>query len=152
MLREQRMLGSPPAVTHLAMPARTPCWICWSGSGEAGEYRRRHAHGAALSFLACLSGLEQWLGAAQIPYAVFGSVAAAAWIDQGTSLDFDRPGAREPAERIPDIDLLVPRASLDRVKGYARAARRGAASSRSASTRSGPNAGSTSGPARRCPS
>ena len=67
--------------------------------------------------------LEQWLVAAQIPYAVFGSVAAAAWIDQGTSLDFDRPGARHPVESIPDIDLLVPRASLDRVKRYARAAR-----------------------------
>lgn len=74
-------------------------------------------------FLASLARLEQWLVAAQIPYAVFGSVAAAAWIDQGTSLDFDRPGARHPVECIPDIDLLVPRASLDRVKRYARAAR-----------------------------
>jgi hypothetical protein len=53
-----------------------------------------------LSFLACLGRLEQWLGAQQIPYAVFGSVAAAAWTGQGASLDFDRPGARDPAERI----------------------------------------------------
>jgi hypothetical protein len=75
------------------------------------------------SFLACLAGLEQWLASEQIQYAVFGSVAAAAWTDQGMSLDFDRPGARDPAERIPDIDLLVPRSSLDKVKGYARAAR-----------------------------
>lgn len=77
------------------------------------------------SFLACLAQLEQWLASQQIPYAVFGSVAAAAWTDRGASLDFDRPGAHHPSERIPDIDLIVPRASLNRVKGYARAARRG---------------------------
>jgi hypothetical protein len=77
-------------------------------------------------FLASLQRLEQWLTAEQIPYVVFGSVAAAAWIDHGASLEFDRPGARHPAERIPDIDLLVPRARLDQVKRYARAARHGA--------------------------
>jgi hypothetical protein len=77
------------------------------------------------AFLASLQRLEQWLAAEQVPYAVFGSVAATAWIDQGASLDFDRLGARHRAERIPDIDLLVPRASLHQVKGYARAARRG---------------------------
>ena len=33
------------------------------------------------SFLACLAQLEQWLASQQIPYAVFGSVAAAAWTD-----------------------------------------------------------------------
>ena len=75
------------------------------------------------SFLASLERLEQWLGAEQIPYAVFGSVAASAWTDQGASLDFNRPGARHPVDSIPDIDLLVPRGSLDRVKRYARAAR-----------------------------
>ena len=78
-----------------------------------------------LSFLTCLAQLEHWLASEEIPHAVFGSVAATAWIDRGVSLDFDRPGARDPAERIPDIDLLVPRASLDRVKRYARAARCG---------------------------
>ena len=77
------------------------------------------------SFLVCLAQLEQWLASQQIPYAVFGSVAAAAWTDLGASLDFDRPGAHHPSERIPDIDLIVSRASLNRVKGYARAARRG---------------------------
>jgi hypothetical protein len=78
-----------------------------------------------VSFLASLARLERWLDAEQIPYAVFGSVAAAAWTDQGASLDFDRLGARDPAEKMPDIDLLVPRASLDRVTRYARAARHG---------------------------
>ena len=52
-------------------------------------------------------------------------MAVAAWTDQGASLDFDRPGAHHPAERIPDIDLIVSRASLNRVKGYARVARCG---------------------------
>jgi hypothetical protein len=78
-----------------------------------------------LSFLTCLGQLDRWLASEEIPYAVFGSVAVTAWIDGGVSLDFDRPGARDPAERIPDIDLLVPRASLDRVKRYARAVRCG---------------------------
>jgi len=89
-------------------------------AGDPASMDRRSA------FLASLERLEQWLAAEQIPYAVFGSVAAAAWIDQGASLDFDRPGARHPAETIPDIDLLVPRARLRQVKRYARAARRGA--------------------------
>jgi hypothetical protein len=77
------------------------------------------------SFLACLAQLEQWLTRQQIPYAVFGSVAAAAWTDCGASLDFHRPGAHHPADRIPDIDLIVPRNSLDSVKAFARVARCG---------------------------
>jgi hypothetical protein len=52
-------------------------------------------------------------------------VAAAAWTDHRISLDFDRPGARHPFERIPDIDLLVPRSSLHKAKRYAQAARCG---------------------------
>jgi hypothetical protein len=86
---------------------------------QPGGYTDRRS-----AFLTSLERLEQWLGAEQIPYAVFGSVAAAAWTDQGASLDFSRPGARRPADSIPDIDLLVPRASLDRVKRYAHTARR----------------------------
>lgn len=81
--------------------------------------------GRRSAFLSCLQRLKRWLAAEQIPHAVLGSVAAAAWTDQGASLDFDRPGARHPAERIPDIDLLVPRDRLDQVKGYARVARLG---------------------------
>jgi hypothetical protein len=79
---------------------------------------------AQSEFLAALTRLERWLTSEAIPYAVFGSVAAAAWTDHGTSLDFSRP-ARDPAERMPDIDLLVPRASLTTVQHYARAVRRG---------------------------
>lgn len=77
------------------------------------------------SFLAVLARLEQWLASQHIPYAVFGSLAAAAWTGQGESLGFDRPGARHPAERVPDIDLLVSRASLAQVRAYADAARCG---------------------------
>ncbi len=51
-------------------------------------------------------------------------MAASAWIDYGASLNFNRPGARDPAERVPDIDLLVPRASLTAVKPYASVSRR----------------------------
>lgn len=80
---------------------------------------------ARAAFLSALARLERWLARERIPYAIFGSVAVSAWTDQGASLDFDRRGARHPAERVPDIDLLVPRASLGAVKGYARAARRG---------------------------
>lgn len=85
----------------------------------------RSLAGRRASFLACLAQLGEWLDAEQIPYAVFGSVAASAWLDQGAALDFNRPGARHPAESIPDIDLLVPRASLDWVQGYASTARTG---------------------------
>lgn len=74
-------------------------------------------------FLAVLARLERWLTAEQIPHALFGSVAATAVIDHGLSLDFDRPGAHNPAERMPDIDLLIPRARLGAVKDYARAVR-----------------------------
>lgn len=77
------------------------------------------------AFIAALALLGQWLDSERIPYAIFGSVAASAWTDRGASLDFDRPGARDPAERIPDIDLLVPRASLQAVRAYARVARAG---------------------------
>lgn len=76
-------------------------------------------------FLRRLARLEQWLAGQQIPYAIFGSLAATGWTDHGASLDFDRLGAHHPAERIPDVDLLVPRASLAKVVSYARTARRG---------------------------
>jgi hypothetical protein len=69
-------------------------------------------------YLDKLANLEQWLEDKQLPYALFGSLAASAYIDQGRSLDFNRPHAHEPTERVPDIDLLVPRASLERIKPY----------------------------------
>jgi hypothetical protein len=69
-------------------------------------------------FLEKLADLEQRLEEEQIPYALFGSLAASAYIDEGRSLDFHRQHAHDPTERVPDIDLLVPRDSLDRIKPY----------------------------------
>jgi hypothetical protein len=56
------------------------------------------------------------------------AAARSCWPARASSLAtaasaFNRPGARHPVDSIPDIDLLVPRGSLDRVKRYARAAR-----------------------------
>jgi len=56
------------------------------------------------------------------------AAARSCWPARASSLTtaasaFNRPGARHPVDSIPDIDLLVPLASLDRVKRYARAAR-----------------------------
>jgi hypothetical protein len=69
-------------------------------------------------FLEKLAGLEQRLREEEIPYALFGSLAASAYIDEGRLLDFHRQHAHDPTERVPDIDLLVPRDSLDRIKPY----------------------------------
>lgn len=69
-------------------------------------------------FLEKLAGLEQRLKEEEIPYALFGSLAASAYLDEGRSLDFHRQHAHDPTERVPDIDLLVPRDSLDRIKPY----------------------------------
>jgi hypothetical protein len=76
-------------------------------------------------FMAALGQLERWLTGERIPYAIFGSVAASALIDQGLSLDFNRPGAHDPTQSMPDVDLLVPRANLGAVRNYAHAVRCG---------------------------
>lgn len=77
------------------------------------------------AWLAALGKLEAWLTSECVPYAVLGGVAVAAWADRGTSLDFDRQHAHDATQRMPDIDLLVPRDALARVKEYAETARRG---------------------------
>ena len=96
-----------------------------SGSLDIGAYRNPDSDLPGESrpdtprqFLDKLANLEQRLEDKQVPYALFGSLAASAYIDQGQSLDFNRPHAHEPTERVPDIDLLVPRASLERIKPY----------------------------------
>jgi hypothetical protein len=70
-------------------------------------------------FLAAVQQLQGWLGSQQIPFAIFGSVGVAAYLDQGASLDFHRANAYDPTQQIPDIDLLVPRSALDRVQARA---------------------------------
>lgn len=90
----------------------------------------RPRHTAGVAWLAALSALEAWLSARRIPYSVLGGVAVSAWTSGGASLggaslDFDRAGAWDATQRVPDIDLLVPRACLTAVRGYAGLARRG---------------------------
>jgi hypothetical protein len=72
-----------------------------------------------------LGKLERWLEHKNVAHAIFGSVAVSAYIDQGGSLDFDRPHAHDPTERMPDIDLLVPRDSLETIKPYIQEIRHG---------------------------
>lgn len=74
-------------------------------------------------FLAALSRMDRWLNSEGIAYRVIGSLAVSAYVDGGHSLDFDRSGAADPTQRIPDVDLLVPRDKLAPVKEYAAATR-----------------------------
>ncbi|MGW7679570.1 hypothetical protein ACWGID_02445 [Kribbella sp. NPDC054772] len=76
-------------------------------------------------FLDALTRLGTWLGSEGIEYRIIGGLAVAAHIDEGRSLDFDRGGAANPTQRIPDVDLLVPRHRLTDVKSYAATARNG---------------------------
>jgi hypothetical protein len=76
------------------------------------EYARR-------SFLAAVDRMEQWLNERRIPHALIGSLAVSAYVDEGRAADFDRPHAYNPTQRMPDIDLLVPRSKLDTVRRYA---------------------------------
>lgn len=74
-------------------------------------------------FLAAVSRMDRWMDSQGIAYRVIGSLAVSAYVDGGRSLDFDRGGAADPTQRIPDVDLLVPRDKLTPVKEYAAAAR-----------------------------
>jgi hypothetical protein len=76
-------------------------------------------------FLAAVQELQGWLGKQQIPFAIFGSVGVAAYLDHGASLDLHRASAYDATQQIPDIDLLVPRSSLDRVQARAGQLRKG---------------------------
>jgi hypothetical protein len=70
-------------------------------------------------FLTRLAELQSWLRQEDIPYAVVGSVAVSAFVDEGASADFERSRAHHESQKIPDVDLLVPRQALERVKMYA---------------------------------
>ena len=54
---------------------------------------------------------------------IIGSVAVAAHTDHGASLDLNRAHAFDDTQRLPDIDLLVPREAIPRVQDYAAQAR-----------------------------
>jgi hypothetical protein len=74
-------------------------------------------------FLAALARMDAWMDSNGIAYRVIGSLAVTAYIDEGRSLDFDRDGAADPTQRMPDVDLLVPRDRVALVKSYAASAR-----------------------------
>ncbi len=70
-------------------------------------------------FIDRLAELQTWLRREQIPFAIIGSVAISAFVDRGASADFNRSRAYHDSQKIPDVDLLVPRQALERVKAYA---------------------------------
>ena len=63
-------------------------------------------------FTAALDALQHWLRAEAIPFAVFGSLACAAWAGQESLARFSRPGGLSRTRSYPDIDVLVPRAAV----------------------------------------
>jgi hypothetical protein len=74
-------------------------------------------------FTAALDALQHWLRAEEIPFAVIGSLACAAWTGQESLARFSRPGGLSRARRYPDIDVLVPRAAVAAVARHARGVR-----------------------------
>jgi len=70
-------------------------------------------------FYETLGAVQGELESSGVDFRVLGSVAAHAWLRDGpygaaTALDFDRPGAHTPDQRVPDIDLLLPREAVKR--------------------------------------
>lgn len=76
-------------------------------------------------FLRELAAAELWLRGEGIPHVLVGSLACWAHAGHGVAPVFGLPEAFGAAQRCPDIDVLVPRAALDAVREYARAARNG---------------------------
>jgi hypothetical protein len=76
-----------------------------------------------MGLTAALDALQQWLRTEQIPFAIFGSLACAAWTGQESLARFTRPGGLSRMRRYPDIDVLVPRAAVSAVAQHARAGR-----------------------------
>jgi len=72
------------------------------------------------SFLENLARTQEWLNDQDIEYRIIGSVAASSYLDTPgqTSLNFSRTGASTLAERVPDIDLIVPRGRLLEARSY----------------------------------
>ncbi|MFB6723840.1 hypothetical protein ACFCV3_26905 [Kribbella sp. NPDC056345] len=70
-------------------------------------------------FLIELDRIQTWLKNERVPFAVVGSLAVSAYTDGGASIDFNRPGAYDPAQRMPDVDLLIPRDQAAKVGAYA---------------------------------
>jgi hypothetical protein len=78
---------------------------------------------APAGFTAALDSLQQWLRTESVPFVIIGSLACAAWTGQETLARFTRPGGLSRTRRYPDIDVLVPRAAVEKVAQHTRAAR-----------------------------
>lgn len=70
-------------------------------------------------FLDRLMDLDTSMTGLGIPYAIIGSLAVSAYVDGGAAAEFARKHAHHGWQRIPDIDLLVPRSTLSEVQRYA---------------------------------
>lgn len=62
-------------------------------------------------FLEKLECVQTWLADKNIEHRIIGSLATECFVESPGGLDFDRPGDA-PHQRIPDVDLLVPRADV----------------------------------------
>ena len=71
-------------------------------------------------FLDQLSRTQEWLDSQGVAYRIIGSVAADSYIDSpdGTILNFNEEDTGTLAERVPDIDLIVPRGRLAKVRQF----------------------------------
>lgn len=70
------------------------------------------------SFLETLDIAQGQFDKHGIEYRIIGSVAASAYLeaDEDCSLNFNRPEARTAYQRVPDIDLIVPRSAVPYMK------------------------------------
>ena len=97
-------------------------------AGRVQAVRARGASDRAQTqerFLRELGAAELWLRGEGIPHVLIGSLACWAHTGHGAAPVFGRLEAFSAVQRCPDIDVLVPRAALDAVGEYARAARSG---------------------------
>lgn len=71
------------------------------------------------AFANVLHDVQETLHDKSIDFRIIGSLAASAYIDgpEANSLDFNRVAA-SPAERVPDIDLIVPKGDLPELRQY----------------------------------
>jgi|SRR5580658_543291 hypothetical protein len=70
-------------------------------------------------FLSRLDSIDAWMESNDVPYRVLGSLGVASYLDGALEgVDFDRKGGFSSDQRVPDIDLLVPRWDATRVHEY----------------------------------
>jgi hypothetical protein len=77
-------------------------------------------------FQRTLQKTQEWLVERNIPYRILGGLAVHSYLEEpGTSsINFNRTYAASLIQRVPDIDLLVPKARIEEVKLYRKAVAR----------------------------